>query len=208
MSLKQPRVAITGIGVVSAFGVGRDSVLGRHPQRPERHARHHRVRRLDLSLPGGRAGAARRHRVGDGARRRARPRETRADPKRYSRAALFGVLAAREAWNDAGPRVRRAERRRDHRQRRRRHRRRRAPVPGLLQERRPARHAVRDRGRHLRHGVERDLDRARPARHQPRAVDRLHELDRRDRLRGDAAAAGRVRRAAVGRHRRLRAARA
>ena len=30
------------------------------------------------------------------------PRETRADPRRYSRAALFGVLAAREAWNDAG----------------------------------------------------------------------------------------------------------
>ena len=29
----------------------------------------------------------------------------RADPKRYSRAALFGVLAAREAWNDAGLRV-------------------------------------------------------------------------------------------------------
>ena len=42
----------------------------------------------------------------------------------------------------------------------------------------------------LRHGVERDLDLARPARHQPRVVDRLHELDRRDRLRGDAAAAG------------------
>lgn len=30
------------------------------------------------------------------------PRESRADPKRYSRAALFGVVAAREAWNDAG----------------------------------------------------------------------------------------------------------
>ncbi len=29
-------------------------------------------------------------------------RESRADPKRYSRAALFGVIAAREAWNDAG----------------------------------------------------------------------------------------------------------
>ena len=31
--------------------------------------------------------------------------ESRADPKRYSRAALFGVLAAREAWHDAGLRV-------------------------------------------------------------------------------------------------------
>src|SRR4029079_10269533 len=29
-------------------------------------------------------------------------RESKADPKRYSRAALFGVIAAREAWNDAG----------------------------------------------------------------------------------------------------------
>jgi 3-oxoacyl-[acyl-carrier-protein] synthase II len=29
----------------------------------------------------------------------------RADPKRYSRAALFGVIAAREAWNDAGLRA-------------------------------------------------------------------------------------------------------
>jgi 3-oxoacyl-[acyl-carrier-protein] synthase II len=29
----------------------------------------------------------------------------RADPKRYSRAALIGVIAAREAWNDAGLRV-------------------------------------------------------------------------------------------------------
>src|SRR4026207_816808 len=28
--------------------------------------------------------------------------EGRADPKRYSRAALFGVIAAREAWRDAG----------------------------------------------------------------------------------------------------------
>jgi 3-oxoacyl-[acyl-carrier-protein] synthase II len=29
----------------------------------------------------------------------------RADPKRYSRAALIAVIAAREAWNDAGLRV-------------------------------------------------------------------------------------------------------
>ena len=31
--------------------------------------------------------------------------ESRADPRRYSRAALFGVLAGREAWRDAGLRV-------------------------------------------------------------------------------------------------------
>jgi 3-oxoacyl-[acyl-carrier-protein] synthase II len=30
------------------------------------------------------------------------PRESHADPRRYSRAALFGVLAGREAWRDAG----------------------------------------------------------------------------------------------------------
>ena len=29
----------------------------------------------------------------------------RADPKRYSRAALIAVIAAREAWNDAGLRI-------------------------------------------------------------------------------------------------------
>ena len=29
-------------------------------------------------------------------------RDSRADPRRYSRAALFGVVAAREAWSDAG----------------------------------------------------------------------------------------------------------
>jgi len=31
--------------------------------------------------------------------------ESRADPRRYSRAALLGVIAAREAWNDAGLRA-------------------------------------------------------------------------------------------------------
>jgi 3-oxoacyl-[acyl-carrier-protein] synthase II len=31
--------------------------------------------------------------------------DSRADPRRYSRAALLGVIAAREAWNDAGLRV-------------------------------------------------------------------------------------------------------
>jgi 3-oxoacyl-[acyl-carrier-protein] synthase II len=33
----------------------------------------------------------------------------RADPKRYSRAALFGVIAAREAWSDAGLRTGQSE---------------------------------------------------------------------------------------------------
>ena len=105
------------------------------------------------------------------------PRETRADPKRYSRAAMFGVLAAREAWNDAGLAFAEANA---------------GVIVGsggggidvgerqyqdFFHERRPARHAVRDCRRHLRDGVERDLDRARPARHQPRAVDRLHQFN-------------------------------
>jgi 3-oxoacyl-[acyl-carrier-protein] synthase II len=98
----QPRVAITGIGAVSAFGAGRDAFwnairCGRSGTRaitefdvssyPCRVAAP--VPPLDISAavplegePG--------------------PRETHADPKRYSRAALFGVLAAREAWSDAG----------------------------------------------------------------------------------------------------------
>ena len=42
MSCHRPRVAITGIGVVSPFGVGRDRVLGSRLARRERHARDHR----------------------------------------------------------------------------------------------------------------------------------------------------------------------
>ena len=107
----------------------------------------------------------------------------RADPKRYSRAALIGVIAAREAWADAGLRIG-------------------EPSAGVVigsggggidvgerqyhdffVERGKQGHAVRDSGVDRRHGVERDLDLAAAARHQPRAVVRLHELDRRDRLR-------------------------
>ena len=132
--------------------------------------------------------------------------EGRADPRRYSRAALFGVIAAREAWRDAGLRAGEPRRRRPHRQRRRRHRRRRAAVSGLLHHRRPPRDAVRDRRRHLRHGVERDFDLARTARPEPRPVVRLHELHRRHRLRRVAHPLRRARRDPVGRHRRLRAA--
>jgi len=97
-----PRVAITGIGVVSAFGAGREAFwdairCGRSGTRaisefdastyPCKVAAP--VPPLDMS-----SAMAVEGELG--------PRETRADPKRYSRAALFGVLAAREAWNDAG----------------------------------------------------------------------------------------------------------
>ena len=100
--MTHPRVAITGIGVVSAFGTGREAYwdairCGRSGTRaitefdastyPCKVAAP--VPPVDISsaMPvDGELG----------------PRETRADPRRYSRAALFGVLAAREAWNDAG----------------------------------------------------------------------------------------------------------
>ena len=101
-----PRVVITGIGVVSPFGVGRE--------------------RFWEAISTGQSGA----RVLDEldsdsyACRVAAPvvgvtiddvpslegddiwdTDYRADPKRYSRAALIAVIAAREAWNDAGLRV-------------------------------------------------------------------------------------------------------
>jgi len=98
----QPRVAITGIGVVSAFGAGRDQFWDaiRGGQSGTR-----TITEFDASAYPCRVAApvpamdissamALDGELG--------PRESRADPKRYSRAALFGVLAAREAWNDAG----------------------------------------------------------------------------------------------------------
>jgi 3-oxoacyl-[acyl-carrier-protein] synthase II len=101
-----PRIVISGIGVVSCFGVGRERFweavsTGRSGTR--------RIDEFDVSsfpcqvaapvppisfdeaprLEGEEAGGF----------------ESRADPKRYSRAALLGVVAAREAWNDAGLRA-------------------------------------------------------------------------------------------------------
>ncbi|HXG89964.1 MAG TPA: beta-ketoacyl-[acyl-carrier-protein] synthase family protein [Vicinamibacterales bacterium] len=102
------KIAITGIGVVSTFGLGREvywdnisrGVSGTRaitefdasafPCRvaaavpPVTFAEAQRLAGESLDGDG--------HGNGNG----------RADPKRYSRAALFGVLAAREAWNDAG----------------------------------------------------------------------------------------------------------
>ena len=101
-----PRVVVSGIGVVSPFGIGR-----------ERFWQH-----VSRGCSGTRAIAD--FDASDFACRVAAPVPPlsvdavppldgddiwdpayRADPKRYSRAALIGVIAAREAWADAGLRI-------------------------------------------------------------------------------------------------------
>ena len=97
-----PKVAITGIGAVSAFGVGRE-VYWDAIRRGQSGTR--AITEFDVSTYPCKVAApvppvdiaAAMPLKGE-----AGPRESRADPKRYSRAALFGVVAAREAWNDAG----------------------------------------------------------------------------------------------------------
>ena len=98
-------MVVTGIGVVSPFGVGRETFWS--------------------AVSAGRSGARRLDDLDEGVISRvAAPvdgvtiedvppvdgddiwdPDYRADPKRYSRAALIAVIAAREAWNDAGLRV-------------------------------------------------------------------------------------------------------
>ena len=97
----RPRIAITGIGVVSTFGAGRDRFWS-HVRRGVSGTR--AITEFDVSSFPCRVAAA----VppvtepfpaldGEG-----EPSASHADPRRYSRAASFGVRAAREAWNDAG----------------------------------------------------------------------------------------------------------
>jgi 3-oxoacyl-[acyl-carrier-protein] synthase II len=102
----QPRVVITGIGVVSPFGVGRERFWdgissGCSGTRA--------ITQFDASEFSCRVAAT----VGEVGIDDVPPLDGddiwdpsyRADPKRYSRAALFGVIAAREAWADAGLRI-------------------------------------------------------------------------------------------------------
>jgi 3-oxoacyl-[acyl-carrier-protein] synthase II len=98
------RVVISGIGVVSPFGVGRER-FWQHVSGGCSGTR--AITQFDVSTypcqvaawvpPVSMADAPELDGDDD--------HDGRADPKRYSRAALFGVIAAREAWRDAGLRA-------------------------------------------------------------------------------------------------------
>ena len=101
------RVAITGIGVVSPFGVGRERFWA-HVSRGCSATR--AITDFDASpfpctvaapVPAVSAedAAGEMERAGDG------PPSGRPDPRRYSKASLIAVIAAREAWRDAGLRL-------------------------------------------------------------------------------------------------------
>ncbi len=105
-AFRPPRIAITGIGVVSPFGVGRERYWTSVTSGASG-TRH--IDEFDVSgfpcqvaaplppitiddapvVPGGGNGNG----------------TDRADPRRYSRASLAGVIASREAWVDAGLRL-------------------------------------------------------------------------------------------------------
>ena len=99
-----PGVVISGIGVVSPFGVGRETYWD-HISRGVSGTK--AITQFDASTypcqvaawvpPVSIEDAPVLDGDDDG--------DGRADPKRYSRAALFGVVAAREAWQDAGLRA-------------------------------------------------------------------------------------------------------
>jgi 3-oxoacyl-[acyl-carrier-protein] synthase II len=98
MAFSPPRVAITGIGVVSPFGVGRERFWsavseGRSGTRA--------IERFDASDLACQVAAA----VPDtevAAALEAMPLDHRGDAKRYARVSQIAVLAAREAMEDAG----------------------------------------------------------------------------------------------------------
>src|SRR5205807_3304523 len=102
----EPRVVITGIGVVSPFGVGRER-FWQHVSAGSSGTR--AITEFEASEFACRVAAS----VPAVGVEDVPPLEGddlwdagyRADPKRYSRAALIGVIAAREAWADAGLRI-------------------------------------------------------------------------------------------------------
>ncbi len=99
--MSQPAVVISGIGVVSPFGVGRERFWN-HVSRGCSGTR--AITQFDVSTyPSQVAAWVPPVSIADAtALDGDDEQDGRADPKRYSRAALFGVIAAREAWADAG----------------------------------------------------------------------------------------------------------
>ena len=101
-----PRIVITGIGVVSPFGVGRERFWS-HVSRGCSGTR--AITDFDASDCACRVAAPVTDVTIDDVPTldgdEQRDQDYRADPKRYSRAALIGVIAAREAWADAGLRI-------------------------------------------------------------------------------------------------------
>ena len=89
------RIAITGMGVVSTYGVGRE-VFWEQVSRGVSGTR--AITEFDASTFPCRVAAA----VPSFSIDQDPNGNGHGDPKRYSRAALFGVVAAREAWSDAG----------------------------------------------------------------------------------------------------------
>ena len=201
-----PRVVICGHRRRVTVRRRTRAVLGSRQPRLQRHARDQRVRCLGVRVPRGGA------RAGRDDRRTCRcstatTGETPATARIRSATRAprsIAVIAAREAWSDAALRIG-------------------EPGAGVVigsggggidvgerqyydffVERGKQGDAVRDSDLDRRHGVERDFDFAAAARHQPRAVVRLHELHRRDRLRRGADSLGRGGRAAVRRRRRVR----
>jgi 3-oxoacyl-[acyl-carrier-protein] synthase II len=98
------RVVISGIGVVSPFGVGRER-FWQHVSRGCSGTR--AITQFDVSsYPCQVAAWVPPVSIDDAVDLEGdEDQDGRADPKRYSRAALFGVVAAREAWRDAGLRA-------------------------------------------------------------------------------------------------------
>ena len=103
-AVAQPGVVITGIGVVSPFGIGRERYWN--------HVTHgcsgiSRITQFDVSAwPCQVAASVPPVSIDDALSLEGDEEQGgRSDPKRYSRAALFGVIAGREAWADAGLRA-------------------------------------------------------------------------------------------------------
>jgi len=107
MSSSRPRAAITGIGVVSPFGIGRDvfwqSVSsGVSGTRAITDFDASRLScRVSASVPDAMLAAAGAH-GGDPGDDAAAGLNGRADPRRYAKVSRLAVLAAREAFRDAG----------------------------------------------------------------------------------------------------------